>query len=333
MAIPTTGLPTTGSASVGNGAVYWVGNDGNIYLKGAPGVTGVANLGQAPTSLGIDNNANNGYGITNDQINLPNANYQATLIANPSSTPTTTGGGSSSSSTPVSQATIDAIMQSIANNVTQNQNAYNTAASYNQTQDQQDAIDHTNQVQGNTESRATAVQNAEQAAAQGNQGLKAVLASLGALNGTGQVLAGRAVADSANNDVGGADQTFQNNATAIQNAQTAYLNSAAQRDAALKTALATDNQNANATGIQSILNDASSNNDTATYNRFLPQLVQASTPVQALTGSTTTYNPANVNTFAPRSGLTVTSQPSTNTAAATAATTPVNSALYVKKNS
>lgn len=296
---------------------YWVGTDGNVYVKAA-GVTG--QNGADTANLGANNPA-----LTTDL-----KAYGATEVANPGSTNNNT---TKTTGTPVGQSTIDAIMQSIANQVTQNQGAYNTAASYNANEDAQDKIDNTNQVQGNTESRATAVQNAEQAAASGNQGLKAVLASLGALNGTGQVLAGRAVADSANNDIGGADQTFQNNATAIQNAQTAYTNSAAERDAALKTALSTDNQNANSTGIQDILNDASNSGDTATYNRFLPQLVAASTPVQALTGTTTTYNPAGVNSFAPTSGLTVTTQPSTNSAAAKSATTPVNSALFVKKTS
>lgn len=293
---------------------YWLGGDGNVYVKAA-GVTGqngadTANLGANTPALTANLRA-----------------YGATEVSNPGSTNNTT----TTTGTPVGQPTIDAIMQSIANQVTQNKGAYDTAASYNANEDAQDKIDNTNQIQGNTESRSTAVQNAEEAAAQGNQGLKAVLASLGALSGTGQILAGRAVADSANNDIGGADQTFQNNATAIQNAQTAYTNSAAQRDAALKTSLATDDQNANSTGIQDILNDASSSGDTATYNRFLPQLVAASTPVQSLTGTTTTYNPATVNSFAPTSGLRVTSQPSTNSAAATASTTPVNSALYVKK--
>jgi len=276
---------------------------------------------------------NNNFGL--NQSGTPSVLGTSTVVA--PAPPAVTGVNSTSStpaSTPVSQATINAIMQSIANEVATNQNAYNSAASVNATSDAQAGIDHTNQVQGNTSSRATAVQNAEQAAAQGNQGLKAVLASLGALNGTGQILAGRAVADSANNDIGTSDQTFQNNATAIQNAQTTYDNSAHERDAALKTALSGDNQQAQSTGIQNILNEARSQNDTATYNKFLPQLVQATVPTQAILPSTTTYNPASVNSFAPTSGLNVTAAPATNSAAASAAsTTPVNSALYVKKTS
>ncbi len=244
---------------------------------------------------------------------------------------TVAGGGTATPA--VSQQTIDAIMQSIANAVTQNQQDFDRAHASNANDDAQAAIDYGGQVHSNTASRATAVQNAEQAAAQGNQGLKAVLASLGALNGTGSVLAGRAVADSANNDIGGADQTFQNNATAIENANTAYHNSAADRDAALEASLRADNQGAHATGIQSILNDANGLNDTGTYQKFLPQLVQATAPAAPIVATHSTFNPATVSSFAPGSNLNVTSAPATNSAVAKSSTTPVNSALYVKKTS
>jgi hypothetical protein len=219
-------------------------------------------------------------------------------------------------------------LATIANAVAKDQNDYNSAASYNSHQDQQDQLDYNHQVQQNHENRATAVQDAEQSAASGSQGLRAILASLGALDGTGRELAGRAVADSANNDIGTTDKTFQNNATAIQNAQTTYQNAATKRDADLKNALAVDNQNAHASGIQQILNAAKNVGDTSTYNKFLPQLVQATAPPATLTGTQTAYNPANVSAIAPPSGLTVTTQPSVKEP-----TVPINSALYVKKTS
>lgn len=229
--------------------------------------------------------------------------------------------------TPVSQATIDAIMASIANHVTQNQNDFNTAQAANAADDITNENTYNNQVQTNTGDRATAVQNAEQAAATGNQGLRAVLANLGALSGTGEILAGRAVANSANSDIGGADKTYQTNANAISGAKASYDNAKADRDNALHHALDTDNQTARATGIQDILNDAKTQGDIPTYNKFLPQLVQATAPSTAIAATHSTYNPAAVTSFAPTSGLRVTA------AAPAAATTPVNSALYVKKQS
>ena len=55
-------------------------------------------------------------------------------------------------------------------------------------------------------------------AAQGGQGLRAVLAAMGALNGTGSVLADRAVSQAANKDIGDAQNTFETNATSLTNA-------------------------------------------------------------------------------------------------------------------
>lgn len=266
------------------------------------------------SSMGLANSAILG-GTTN---NIPVEN------TTPTTSDTTTS--STPAITPVSQATINAIMQSIANHVAQNQTDFNTAKSANAVDDATNQNTYNNQVQTNTGSRATAIQNAETAAAQGNQGLKAVLASLGALNGTGEILAGRAVANSANSDIGGADQTYQTNANSIAEAKGAYDNSKADRDNALNSALTSDNQNAQSTGIQDILNDAKSQGDVATYNKFLPQLVQATAPSAPLAATHTVYNPASVNTFAPTSGLRVTAS------APASSTTPVNSALYVKKN-
>jgi len=287
-------------------------------IQATPGSNGFATLEQpTPAAIPVTSVASGDSG-----------GYGGSSSTNTSSAP------SAPPITPVSQATIDAIMHSIANSVAQNQQDFERASASNANDDAQAGIDHGNQVHTNTESRATAVQNAEQAAASGNQGLRAVLASLGALNGTGQQLAGRAVADSANNDIGGADQTFQNNATAIENANNTYTNAAHDRDATLAAHLRVDNQGANATGIQSILNDANSQNDTATYNRFLPQLVQATAPSAPIAATHSTFNPATVNSFAPTSKLNVTNAPVTNSAAASSSsTTPVNSALYVKKTS
>jgi hypothetical protein len=284
-------------------------------------ITSVGNAAPAPiTSVGNSNGS---------QVSslLPGATQPAVTPPAATGQGNTSGVAATPAVTPVSQETIDAIMQSIAGAVANNQSAFNNATTLNRGADAQDQTDYNNQVQNNTENRARAVQNTEQAAAQGNQGLKAVLASLGALNGTGQVLAGRAVADSANTDIGTSDNTFQNNATAIQGAQSTYDNAAKARDNALQTALNTDNQNAHVTGIQSILNDAQTQGDVPTYQKFLPQLVQAdTTPTQSLAANPLVFNPATVNSFAPTSGLNVTSAP-----AVKAATTPVNSALYVNK--
>lgn len=55
-------------------------------------------------------------------------------------------------------------------------------------------------------------------AAQGGQGLRAVLAAMGALNGTGSILADRAIGQAANKDIGDAQNSFETNASTLQNA-------------------------------------------------------------------------------------------------------------------
>lgn len=265
----------------------------------------------------------------------PGSNGFLTLDSPSASTPaattpvTSVGGGSGTpAKTPVSQDTINTIMASIAQQVAQNQEKFQGATNQNAGADAQDLSKYNTNTQNNNESHSSAIQNAETAAAQGGQGLRSVMASMGALGGTGQVLANRAVANSANNDIGGADKTYQTNATALDQAQHDYLTAAKDRDITLQNNLSNGDAASRGSGIQSILNAANSLGDTATYNRFLPQLVPAQAAPQAIAPVPIASNPAAVNTYAPTSGLTVNSQPAT-----AASTTPVNSALYLKKNS
>lgn len=87
-------------------------------------------------------------------------------------------------------------------------------------------------------------------AAQGGQGLRAVLAAMGALNGTGSVLADRAIGQAANKDIGEAQNTFETNASSLQNA---WADTEAQ-----------DKQRRNQAN--SALQAAFNNNDTSFFN-------------------------------------------------------------------
>lgn len=72
-----------------------------------------------------------------------------------------------------------------------------------------------------TENEKTLTGNRQAArlqAAQGGAGLRAILAAMGALNGTGSILADRAISQAANNDIGDAQNTFETNATTLTNA-------------------------------------------------------------------------------------------------------------------
>jgi len=82
-------------------------------------------------------------------------------------------------------------------------------------------------------------------------------------------LAGRAVADSANGDIGTANQTYTTNNAAIQKAITDYTNAAAVRDAALQNSLTVDQQGTANTTYQNLINQAQNIGDTATAGKYL----------------------------------------------------------------
>lgn len=84
-------------------------------------------------------------------------------------------------------------------------------------------------------------------ASQGGQGLKAVLAAMGALNGTGSILADRAISQAANRDIGGAQDTFETNASSLNRAwadtEAEDAKRRAQAEAAREAALAGNEAN------------------------------------------------------------------------------------------
>lgn len=65
-------------------------------------------------------------------------------------------------------------------------------------------------------------QNALLAAAQGRRGLRGTLSALGALSGDGSFLADQAVTTAANQDLGGAQDTYQTNSTNLEDAWERY---------------------------------------------------------------------------------------------------------------
>jgi hypothetical protein len=239
--------------------------------------------------------------------------------------------GTTSSGT-LSPAIIAGVLASIVNNQAQDQASFQTATNQNAASDQIAQNQQNTDLQNNTSTRAAAITNAEQAAAQGNQGLKAVLASLGALNGTGSLLAGRAVADSANGDIGTANNTYTTNNEAIQSAIQNYIQAQTARNNTLAASLATDQKNDATTGYQNIIDQAENFGDTATAAKYLPQLVGSTAPTASLSAAPVTYDGANVAAYAPTNSVNVSASPSQSSpAAASSAVTPVNSALYVTK--
>ena len=149
-------------------------------------------------------------------------------------------------------------------------------------------------------------------------------------------MAGRAVADSANNDIGGANNTYTTNNQNIAAADAAYQTAKGSRDQALNTALTTDKQNTANSIYQNIIDQAQNIGDTKTAATYLPDLVGSTAPITPINANPVLYNGANVGAYAPGSSQQVTSAATAPGAAASQtaaenAVTPVNSALYTTK--
>lgn len=308
------------------GGDYWVGTDGNVYVK-AGGVQGT-------NGSGVDEVGKNNPALLTDLKTYGASQIQDPNAPAPAATGGGTGGSSSSSSGggTLSQSVIDAVMQSIANDVAQNNGNYTTALNTNNANQANGDTEYGTDATNNTEGRAQSIQQAEQAGAQGLSGLDAVLASLGALNGTGSILAGRAVANTTNGDIGSANQTFQTNDQAIKNAKGAFDTGYSQEDANLASARDTDNKAATGTGYQDLLDQANSIGDTSLYSKYLPLAVGATTPTQAIAPNVIPVSQATTATYGASSPFTVKAAPSTTPVAPAAGLTPANSALSITKD-
>jgi hypothetical protein len=199
--------------------VYWVGQDGNAYVK-AGGVNGVLNVGN-PNTLSAESKYYNYSGL--NQIADPNA------PAGTNQNPPASGGGSGTSYTDETndigsnQAGLDALGRGL----TANQNAINTKiAGIDQLYSGDLGAAKTNygtESQANSDDLQSNKEVAMQNAVQGRQGLYGTLAGLGALNGTGLVLANNAVAKGANEDLATAANNFSTNKSSLDTAYNTYV--------------------------------------------------------------------------------------------------------------
>lgn len=194
-------------------AVYWVGADGNVWVKGADGVQ---NMGKylGGNDAGYDSAMQSGL---------------ATRIADPNPpqepTPTAPSGGSSVAAKPDKSRDIqlqnagiaaldektDSGMAAISKALSKLQGRYQEEADANEGNYNTQSTTNNQNLQKN---KQTSLVNA----AQGRQGLFGTLSSLGALSGSGIDLANRAVQQGANLDLSGAQDTFDENQTGLNTA-------------------------------------------------------------------------------------------------------------------
>lgn len=117
-----------------------------------------------------------------------------------------------------------------------------------------DAQDH-DQLNSQTEQNNSNLASNDMAAllnaAHGGQGLRAVLASLGALSGSGENILHRLVGEAANSDANAAHQTFSTNATSLNEAGKAMDSAEKNRRVDADSALFNDQQDARANVLNS----------------------------------------------------------------------------------
>lgn len=190
--------------------VFWIGKDGNTYLKGDE--TGDVQQWRAP----LKTPQMLGYTQIDDPVN-PSGQVQGATTNAPS------GGGAVGPK--LNDAAVNATNQAISSlDVEQNTGYQNIDDSFNSLMSKygkeasRNEEDYTKETESNTNSLTKNKQNALVAAAQGRRGLRGTLASLGALSGDGGVLADRAVTQGANQDIGEAADTFAGNAQTLDKA-------------------------------------------------------------------------------------------------------------------
>lgn len=191
-------------SSIGDG-VYWIGQDGNTYMKAA-GMEGVQKWAAPllpPEQLGLR------------QIDDP-------MVAEQTNSGT---GGKGEPAKVLNQAAVGATQQAIDSLGTEQEVGYgNIEGGFNSLTGQYDKerarnkADYDEENVNNNQSLIKNKQNALLAAAQGRRGLRGTLASIGALSGTGGELADRAVTTEANQDIGEATDTYAGNAQQLDKA-------------------------------------------------------------------------------------------------------------------
>lgn len=209
-------------ASPGNG-VYWVGADGNYYIKTATS-NGVQNLGSSRGEINPNIDVINGL----DRIDDPNAPAQAPA---PAPTSPNGGGGTTAAAPPTVDKSNDRALQlaglsAVDQQTTSGISAVDRAlANINGSYAAETGANEGKYTTGSNTNQNNLQKNKQSAlvnAAQGRQGLFGTLSSIGALNGSGIDLANRAVQIGANEDLSGAGDNFATNQSGLDSSIAAY---------------------------------------------------------------------------------------------------------------
>lgn len=213
------------------GSVYWIGQDGNVYLKNGSGVT---NQGRAQGSATTANLVLNGAREIDDP-NVGMKNVSSTTTGTPTGTSSTPAKVVNTAAVSATQQALDSLgTESAVRNKSIDDNLNSVIGGYDQ--DAAKATEDFNtQNDTNQNNLQKNKQNALVAGAQGARGLRSTLAAMGALGGDGIKLANRAVTDAANTDIGEAVDTATTNATTLQKSKKDFDDEDAKRRAQAQT--------------------------------------------------------------------------------------------------
>lgn len=324
------------------GAVYWVGADGNVWLKGDASVNGGAttNVGAANGTGATSAGAN--YGLQNGgfESNTVGQSIQANRIDDPNApvqtAPASPNGASSSSSAPAyADKSNDIALQLGGLGAADSQNTaglssidaalnqllgqYTTEANTAQTSYKSNSDQNENNLQSNKEQ---ALVNA----AQGRQGLFGTLASLGALNGSGLTLANQAVQRGANSDLSGASDNFKTNQQGLDTAIGTFDQENKERRDEATTEAANDKtnvENNTAKNKQTFLSNLAGDytaegnapeaaNYSSQATALYPQIAATSVPSSTLTPTSLSFTAPSLSSYLGSNNTAVTSTDTTN---------------------
>lgn len=310
----------------GSSGVFWIGADGNGYVKGP---NGVQNYGKVSASSA------NGFegalgSVQAKQINDPNPPQQ-------SNTPNDTGGGYGSNNVSAGNGGVGGGAASIAGPVYADksndialQNA-GLGAVDSQTQGAIDKINaslaavlggydaetgantknYSDQSNNNQNQLQTGKQTALVNAANGRRGLLGTLGSIGGLSEDSMRLANDAVQHGANEDLSGAGQTYASNQSGLDTAFNTYSAADKSRRDRANNAAADDSQNARNSGANAkqtfytnLSNDYAAQGDKANSSKYsgmaaslYPEIAATNVPARTIAPETAAYTPSTLASY------------------------------------
>lgn len=311
-----------------NGAVYWLGADGNIYLKSADqgGSWSVKNVGQPWNANSLQDGGFDSRTMSAQAQRIADPNPPSQAAAAPASPNGGGGGGSAAPAKPdksndiaLQNAGLAAVDSQLATGLSSIDKSLATILGrYNEDAANSDA-QYTDSSNTNTGNLQKNKQSAFVNAAAGRQGLFGSLASIGALNGSGIDLANRAVTKGANVDLAGAQDTFDTNKTTLDNNIAAFRKENDRRKEDANTNAENARLNAKNSAAKArfqyfgnLANDYADQGDeaqakdyTAKASALYPELSKTSIPNANLSYSGVAYTPGELGNYLAGEGSTV----------------------------